>query len=160
MQLQHLDPQRADGSAQHPILNEAQRRHFAVFLELLQKSLGEVERLTRLHSDPPQASLTLYDQDLPEEFVRLAPSILRGLRERVEAIAGTLGIGPSHRSRLNTIRAILTAEVVRVDDSFSGKLSGYGSVNPMVEVEIDPQLAALRSDLKTLLASLHQAKTK
>ena len=160
IQLQHVDSAWPDGPPPQSILNDSQRRHFEVFLELLQKSIGEVERLTQLPSDAAQNALTRYDQDLPEEFVRISSSILRRLRERTERIAATLEIGPSHRSRLNTIRAILTAEVVRVDDSFSRKLSGYGSVSPMVEVQIDPQLAALRSDLTSLLASLHRQNTR
>lgn len=36
------------------------------------------------------------------------------------------------RSRLNTVRAIVTAEIVRVEDTFSDKLAGYGAVDAKV----------------------------
>ncbi len=154
-QVEHLAPL-LEADLAEPMLNVAQRRHIAVYLELLQKSVDDIERLISLPAAPREGSLVLYDTDLPEEFTTVAAPVILRLRERVEALVKALRIPPKHRSRLRSIQAILTDEVIRVEDYFSSELAGYGSVHPMIKIQIDPQLESLRSDLRTLLASLQQ----
>lgn len=49
---------------------------------------------------------------------------------------------------------ILVAELVRLEDSASKGLRGYGSVDPRVEHLIDPRLQTLHILLATMLARL------
>jgi hypothetical protein len=156
IQMERLDSLIAADAAQRPILNAAQLRHVAVYLELLQKSLDEVERLVSLPPTMREGCLIQHDADLPEEFAALAAPVVVRLRERVDGLVKALRIPPKRRSRLRSVHAILTDESIRVEDYFSSELAGYGAVHPMVRVHIDPQLELLRSDLRVLLESLQR----
>jgi hypothetical protein len=154
IQMERLDSLLTAGAAQPPVLNAAQRRHVAVYLELLQKSLDEVERMISLPVAMREGSLVQHDADLPDEFATVAAPVVLRLRERVDGLVMALRIPPKRRSRMRSIHAILTDESIRVQDYFSSELAGYGEVHPMVKVHIDPQLESLRSDLRVLLDSL------
>jgi hypothetical protein len=158
IQLERLDSLIAVDAAQVPVLNAAQLRHVAVYLELLQKSLDEVERLVSMPPTLREGCLVLHEADLPEEFATVAAPVVERLRERVEGLVKALRIPPKRRSRMRSVHAILTDESIRVQDYFSTELAGYGAVHPMVKVHIDPQLELLRSDLRMLLASLQKAQ--
>jgi len=142
------------------MLNVAQRRHVAVYLELLQKSVDDIERLITLPPTSPEGCIVLHDADLPADFATLAAPVVLRLRQRLEALIQALRIPAKHRSRTRSIQAILTDEVIRVEDYFSSELAGYGSVHPMIRLQIDPQLESLRSDLRTLLDSLEPSPPK
>ena len=137
-----------------PVLNEPQRRRFEVFLELLEESLNEVERIASLPDPVDSVSRIGYDADTPIDFRDRTAPIIQRLRRQIEAVASALEIASRPRSRLNAIRAIVTAEIVRVEDTFSDKLGGYGTVSRRVKMEVDPELSRIRSDLKALLAEL------
>jgi hypothetical protein len=154
IQIERLDSLIASDSARQPVLNPAQLRHVAVYLELLQKSLDEVERLVSLPPTEREGCLVQLDADLPEQFATVAAPVVNRLRERVEGLVKALQIPPKRRSRMRTVHAILTDESIRVQDYFSSELAGYGAVHPMVKVHIDPQLTMLRDDLRMLLDSL------
>lgn len=154
IQVERLDSLLTADAAQGPVLNTAQRRHVAVYLELLQKSLDEVERLIALPPTSRAGSLIHHDADLPEQFATVAAPVVTRLRERLESLVMALRIPPKRRSRMRSIHAILTDEAIRVEDYFSGELAGYGPVHPTVRVEIDPQLEMLQGDLRTLLGWL------
>lgn len=133
------------------LLNEPQLRHFEVFLSMLETALNEVERLASPASVPGSENLIVYDSDLPQEFKTQAAPAIGVIREQSARLANDLGIQPQHRSRARTVRAILTAELLRLDDSCARKLGGYGAVSPRVQTEIDPALASMRTNIVTLL---------
>lgn len=135
------------------ILNEPQRRHFEVFLAMLENALEEIEGLASLPLKSSEDSVTVYDPDLPKAFCDQARSVISSVRSRTRSLASVLKIETQHRSRVRTVRALLTAELVRLDDSYARKLRGYGRVNPRVERELDPLLDAIRSELVQLLAA-------
>ena len=137
-----------------PVLNEPQRRRFEVFLELLEESLNEVERIASLPDPVDSVSRIGYEPDIPIDFRDRAAPIIQRLRKKIDSVASALGIPSRPRSRLNAIRAIVTAEIVRVEDTFSDKLGGYGTVSPRAKTEVDPELSRILSDLKALLAEL------
>jgi hypothetical protein len=154
IQVERLDSLIQSDAAQRPVLNAAQLRHVAVYLELLQKSLDEVERLVTMPPVVREGRLVQHDADLPEEFASVAAPVVERLRERVEGLVKALRIPPKRRSRRRSVHAILTDESLRVQDYFSSELAGYGAVHPLVKVHIDPQLTMLRDDLRMLLDSL------
>jgi hypothetical protein len=148
MDVEHPD---SPGSSDNSLLNEPQLRHFEVFLSMMETALNEVERLTNPESVPGSENLVVYDSDLPEEFKTHAAPAIGVTREQVARLADALGIQPQHRSRTRTVRAILTAELVRLDDSYARKLRGYGAVSPRVQTEIDPALDSMRANIVALL---------
>jgi hypothetical protein len=154
IQVERLDSLIESDTTKRPVLNAAQLRHVAVYLELLQKSLDEIERLVTLPLEVREGCLVQHDADLPEEFASVAAPVVGRLRERVEGLVKALRIPPKRRSRRRSVHAILTDESLRVQDYFSSELAGYGAVHPLVKVHIDPQLAMLRDDLRMLLDSL------
>ena len=72
-----------------PVLNEPQRRRFEVFLELLEESLNEVERIASLPDPVDSVSRIGYDADIPIDFRdRTAPIIQRLRYEQTRLVRG------------------------------------------------------------------------
>ncbi|MGH7603316.1 MAG: hypothetical protein ACRENK_04870 [Gemmatimonadaceae bacterium] len=123
---------------------------------MLERALGEVLALanTEVRSGDAGTSdegLVIYDADLPADLrERVAPAI-QSIRREIASLAHGLGIEPQHRSRRRKAKAILTAEMLRLDDSYARKLRGYGEVSPQAATEIDPILDKMRTDLVDLL---------
>lgn len=139
-------------------LNEPQTRHFEVFLAMLEDALSETRNLAGLSSADAEENLTLYDADLPAGFAESAEPVLASIGREIAALARTLDIKVRHRSQTRAVRALLTAELVRLDDSYANKLRGYGAVDPRAKDVLDPVLDRLRSGLTTLLNSLENGE--
>lgn len=136
----------------HPLLNEHQRRHFEVLLAGLEDSLAAIADLVARTDHVEPAGLTRYESDLPPGFGGAIRPVLTELRARTTRLAAELELRGRSRSVARSIRAILVAEMVRLEDSTSAQLRGYGAVEPGVKEVIEPKLNALHS----LLASIHQ----
>jgi hypothetical protein len=133
-----------------PVLNVPQQRHFEVFLSMLQDTIDEIEHLARPGSTRAD-SLVSYDDDLPSPFLARMQPLVTDLRREISRLAELLDIHVRRRSRIRRLRALLTAELVRTDDSYSGKLRGYGKVDPRAGERIDPMLDRIRNGLVELL---------
>ena len=138
-----------DESGQASVLNENQRRHFEVLLSMLEDSLVHVEELCDV-SRPSDTILTVVDNDLPPRAADLARPVVRGIREQIARLASDLQLPPRRVSRRRTIRALLTSEIIRIDDSAPDQLRGYGSVDPRYADAVAPQLREIRSALVQL----------
>jgi hypothetical protein len=145
----HPPPDSSPGDA-GALLNEHQQRHFEVFLSMLQDSLAEIEALAASEAQR-QDALVSYDDDIPEEFEKEIQPLLASLREDIGELVELLEIPRRHRPRVRMIRALVTSEIVRLDDSYAEKLRGYGPVDPKVRVQIDPILDRMRIQLQQLL---------
>jgi len=154
IQLERLDSPLTPGAAGAPFLNTGQRRHVAVYLELLQKSLDEIETTIAVPATGRPGTIVHHEADLPAEFADVAAPIIQRLRERIGGLVLALRIPPKRRSRRGRILSILTDECIRAEDYFSSALAGYGPVDPMARSQIDPQLELIRADLTVLLESL------
>ena len=118
---------------------------------MLEDTLMEVEHV----SGPLSTSfdrLTAYENDLPPTFADAARPYLTAVRERITRLTAELGLRSRTVSRARSIRALLIAEIVRLEDSTAEKLRGYGAVNPQVARELDPVLHELRELLASLAA--------
>ncbi len=133
-------------------LNQNQRRHFEVLFARLEDSLAKIERLL-FHPDQ-SATLSLMEDDISPGFRNMAASELPRVRAEIERLVTTLALKPRSVSMRRTIGATLTTEAVRLEDSFSSQLRGYGSVDESVAIALDPALDALARSLRTLSASL------
>ena len=135
-----------------PLLNEHQRRHFEVFLSMLQDALAEIEALAAPATGRPDAHVW-YHNDVPSGFDAAIQPLLVSLREDSRQLAELLEITPQRRSRVRLIRALATSEIVRLDDSYAEKLRGYGAVDPRAGARINPILDQMRADLGQILSS-------
>lgn len=136
------------------LLNTAQRNHFAVLLAMMEESLADIETL----ADPVAARdgrLTVRVDDLPPAFTDSVRPLLADFRREVTALAERLGIPPRHASRARSIRAIVTSEVVRIEDSVAARLRGYGAVHPDAASVIGPVLERLHSGFLAIGALLY-----
>jgi hypothetical protein len=120
---------------------------------MLLETLGEIEDLVMSPAGWSNA-LVAYDDDVPAELRNSLPHVLESLREEIVALAGLLAVEPIHRSRSRLVRAMVTSEIVRLDDSYAKKLKGYGPVDPRAKEVIDPHLDRIRAALAKLLATL------
>ena len=141
-----------DGPSLH--LNESQRRHFAVVLAKLEDTLDEVDRLARPAAQTQRSSLTLLADDLPSDFASRTAAVSSTVRGRIADLAAQLGLAPQRASRLRTVRALLHAETVCLQDSLSRALKGYGALDPRAPDVIDPALAELIALLGTMLRAI------
>ncbi|MGI8402193.1 MAG: hypothetical protein ACR2NS_11425 [Gemmatimonadaceae bacterium] len=132
-------------------LNDPQLRHFEVFLSMLETALNEIEWLASPGPTTEGKNLVIFDSDLPGDFMTRAEPAIGAIRQEIAGLSRTLGIEPRHRSRVRTVKALVTAELVRLDDSYARKLRGYGVVNPRVEAEVDPILDRMRTGIVALL---------
>jgi hypothetical protein len=135
-------------------LNEPQHRHFEVFLSMLENALNEIEGLSRPSTGQRVDRLSIYDFDLPADFAVSARPLFESIRAEMNSLADSLGIAQRHHSTKRTVSALLTAELVRLDDSYTRKLRGYGPVKPEATTVIDPILDEIRTALTGLLAAL------
>ena len=131
------------------LLNKPQRNHFAVLLAMMEDSLAEMERLARTESEPAR-ELTRWADDLPPGAVDPLQARLAIVREKVRVIGRRLGIEPREASRKRAIRAIVTAELLRIEDSYATMLRGYGAVNPAAASVVDPAMDELHAEFTAI----------
>ncbi|HEX5408513.1 MAG TPA: hypothetical protein VFW89_01955 [Gemmatimonadaceae bacterium] len=131
------------------LLNKPQRNHFAVLLAMMEDSLAEMERLARSESEPAR-ELTRWADDVPPGVVDALQARLALMREKVRLIGRRLGIEPREASRKRAIRAIVTAELLRIEDSYATMLRGYGAVNPAAASVVDPAMDELHAEFTAL----------
>lgn len=136
-------------SADERLLNIPQRRHFEVALSMLLDTLSELEVLATA-AGAGNNFLVIYDDDLDAELKSALPAVLASLRAEIMELARVLDVEPIHRSRARLVRAMLTSEIVRLDDSYAARLKGYGAVAPRAAEVIDPHLDRIRADLTRL----------
>ena len=135
------------------LLNDNQRRHFEVLFARLEEELLRLEYLTVRDGDRSARLITLED-DLPPDFdVQSAPLLAR-LRRSIRGAATLLHLRSRRVSRRRSIKAILTAATVRIEDSGPGELRGYGVVNPEFDREVGPALSEIKAMLMELSSLL------
>lgn len=135
------------------VLNANQRRHFEVLLARLEDSLTRIEDL--LAPDAMRHHvLSVDEQDIPDNFRERAVGIIAALRARVVRLATILDLRPRNMSRARSIAATLSAEAIRIEDSLSSQLRGYGEVHPTVVQQIDPALREMAAMLTALASGL------
>ncbi|MFI5207437.1 MAG: hypothetical protein ACHQX4_05390 [Gemmatimonadales bacterium] len=142
---------------EQPVLNEPQRRHYAVLLAMLEETLREIEHLAS--GAPLGGRLTPVHSDLPPETMRLLVGECAQIRQRVYALAERLGVPSRPASATSRVHAALIASVVHLEDSTADKLAGYGAVDASVERLIDPTIVELRKRLGALAARVHPAES-
>jgi hypothetical protein len=116
------DPERA------PVLNENQRRHFEVLLSMLEESLQRIETLSSSLS--MNGRMSIVKDDLPSTFILEAEPLIASIRARIGRLAAVLELTPRTVSKRRTISALLTAAIIRIEDSSPEQLRGYGTVDP------------------------------
>ena len=143
-----------DDDAPGPRLNESQRRHFEVVLAKLENTLDEVDRLAHPEIQAQRPSLTFLADDLPPDFASRTAAVSNTVRGRIADLAAQLGLAPQRASRLRTVRALLHAETVCLQDSLSRALKGYGALDPRAPEVIDPAIHELIALLGSILRAL------
>src|SRR5690242_12205639 len=124
------------------ILNANQRRHFEVLLGGLEDSIAKIESLLAPEIAGDRI-LSLMPDDLPEDFRTSAWETLGGVRTQIAELSVLLMLRPRNVSRRRTIAAALTSEAIRLEDSLSPQLQGYGTLDPTVEQYVDPILSQM-----------------
>ena len=139
------------------MLNENQRRHYYVLLSMLAQSMARLEAIAS--SRPPgDAAFVTYDDDLPDDFLERIEPHIRTVHEMLGRLAQTLNVEPKRISRRNSVRAVLVTEIVRIEDSLSGGLRGYGEVDPRVRGVLDPMLQGVIRELQKVRGVLEGRK--
>jgi hypothetical protein len=135
-------------------LNEHQRRHFEVLFSRLEDAVTAIEGW--LDSDSPHSGvLKMTVDDLPDGYRAIAAEHLADLRRQIAVLCRVLELKPRRVSRSRMIGATLRAEAVKVEDSLSRHLRGYGDVDSTVAQRLDPALQSIARQLNMLAARLN-----
>ena len=140
-------------------LNEHQRRHFEVLFSRLEDAVTAVEGWLEVDTPPPSLLKVTVD-DLPDGYRALARESIAQLRAKIAALYEALELKPRRVSRSRLIGATLRAEAVRVEDSLSRQLRGYGNVDSSVVERLDPALQDIARLLHTLAYRLQASSRR
>jgi hypothetical protein len=137
------------------VLNANQRRHYEVLLAGLENALAELgTALSKPEGESHAHALTTVREDLPAGLAdAVAPRLARA-RALIHAAAAGWGLTARETSRRRTLKAALTAQLIRLEEGSVDHLRGYGDIHPDAAGEVDPvlsELHAIVADLLTLL---------
>lgn len=138
-----------------PVLNDPQRRHYAVLLAMLEDALREIEALAA--GTAPAGRLTPMTSDISAEAAKAITRECGGLRERVYALADVVGASAQPASAVRRAYAALISSVIHLEDSTAKKLAAYGPVDPSVKRLLDPPIRELHDRLSALAAQVNPA---
>ncbi len=140
-----------DDALDNIAVNDNQRRHFEVLLSRLEDSLGTIESLL---AAPRVRHLSRVQDDVPAAFRAAAAAEIPTIQRQIERLAVAMKLRPNVVSLRRIIGAGLTTDVVRLEDSLSSGLRGYGAVDPTLPEIMDPALLRLASSLDHLASAL------
>ena len=129
-------------------LNDNQRRHYEVLFARLERSLTQLEEAAT--GAESRDLLTFSSPDLPRRYNDEALPIIQNARAVLADIVRALALSPRGVSRRRTCRALITSEMVRLEDSYAAHLRGYGPVDPSVGEHLDPLVTRLHSTMSQL----------
>ena len=133
-------------------LNDNQRRHYEVLFARLEQSLDQIERAAQ--GKAPASMLTMPVGDLPARFVAEAPPMIGTVRAWLADMIAVLGLRAREGSQRRTVQALITSEMVGLENSRASHLRGYGPVDASVGEHLDPALARIHGALAQLRALL------
>ena len=136
-------------------LNANQRRHFEVVFTGLEATVGKIESLADGSAGDGRFASAV--DDLPHGFAAAANDVFARVRQRLAALADRLDLKPRLVSRRHTCRALLTSEMIRLEESYAQRLRGYGAVDDSLAASLDPILKEIRDDLSQLAALLRES---
>jgi hypothetical protein len=137
------------------LLNEHQRRHLGITLGQMQQLLHEIGGL--LDTPAHQEGLVTEANDIPGAFARLAPGALAQLDARFDALAERFELPRRERSRFRWVRAVLSISIDHLEDSRAASMRAYGEVQPGLAAALDPELGAVKEQLRALLFLLESS---
>lgn len=126
---------------------------------MLQETLFKVERLAA-EAAPEAGGPVVFKEDLPPGFAESIEPVVTELRGLIARLSADLGLRRRAVSRARSIRALLTAEMVRIEDSTADKLRGYGPIDPRVSTTVDPVLRELHALLGSIRVRVDSAPMK
>jgi hypothetical protein len=138
-------------------LNDPQRTHFEVILASLENVVFRIESLAREAGDE-RRMLSHIAADLPDGFADAVAPTLASVRARLGALATAMRLETRRSSARRTIHALVTAQIVHLEDSVAARLRAYGMVDPRLTGELDPLLADLHADLNAVLSLLDRGQ--
>ena len=144
----------ADDSPVPIRLNDNQRRHYEVMFARLEQSLDQIERATRGQPEPSLMSRPI--DDLPARFTLESQPIIASVRTLLAESARSLGLRLREQSRRRTCEALITSEMIGVENAHAAQLRGYGEIDPSVAERLDPALDRVHAGLALLRELLRE----
>ena len=146
----------ADNQGDRIRLNDNQRRHYEVLFARLEQSLDQIERATR--GEPAPSLMSRPIDDLPERFTNESAPIIATVRGVLDEVAASLELRPREVSRRRTCEALITSEMIGVENGYARQLRGYGEIDPSVAERLDPALSRAHAGLGLLRDLLREAR--
>jgi hypothetical protein len=133
-----------------PHLNASQRRSVEALLESVEAMLAQVERLLP-DSGGHENSVTAVTNDLPPHFIARAPEKINEARRQIEQLADTIHLTRRRISKRRTVKGMLSAQMMRVEDITPARLRGFGEVHSSFSEQVSPALSDIRKSLQELV---------
>ncbi len=134
-------------------MNDPQRTHFEVVLSSLENALLRIEELAR-GAAADQRVLSTLAPDLPPGFAARAGPPIESVRATVRDLTAAMRLESRSTSSFRTVRALLTSQIVQLEDSEAKRLRGYGPVDPRLAAALNPALESMRADLGAIREAL------
>jgi len=125
-----------------PTLSDTHRRVLSVLVRLVENQLREAEQLLALAAPGLAASQPVVDDLSAEERVRLH-AVIADLRAEITAFHARYGLGSQPMSLRHLLATKASVLWEQLEDSRSGKLRGYGPLDPSTAQDLDATLTRL-----------------
>jgi hypothetical protein len=132
-----------------PRLNANQRRSVEALLESLESMLAQVERL--LPDSAAEGGVISVANDIPDKFHSEAPERIAALRDELRELAATIQVNRRRVSKRRTLRGMLSAQLVRIEDVTPARLRSYGEVHSSFAEEVSPALRRVHRSVQELI---------
>jgi len=137
------------------LLKPAQASALTSALVVLEKTLGEIERLCDVRNDGPEAEpealhrVSGLRSDKARAEVR---DLTRSARREIGAVVRKFQLNGREESAPATISALASMSWMDLEECRPSRLKGWGAVDPLLEEELSPHIDRLISLLR-LIAS-------
>lgn len=135
------------------LLSGPQRLRLSVLAAGIEDAVAEIEHLLAREFDQP---LTRFADDLPPGCARRLRPHLESVRAQLVRMKTHFSLEPRDLSRVASIQAQVSAQMVCIDESGVKELRGYGAVAPGLDALLGPALRELRSTFSEMSVVLHQ----
>jgi hypothetical protein len=137
-----------------PIVNKFQRAHLSVLAAGIEDTIVDIEHFIDPDLDRDSV-LTHYAADLPPDFADCVRPILDQLRDHVAVFSERFSLEPRWVSRVSSVEAHVSEQIVRLDESGVKQLRGYDAVAAELGAVLAPTLEEFRRRFAEIRSLLH-----
>ncbi len=131
-------------------LGENHRRVFSIVLRGLEQMCMEIE--SWLEKRP--GLLCRVEMDLSSEQQEDLRQLVGRMRAEIRRLAAEIEVDPGVKSVRRAVRAVLSSNIVQLEESDASRLRGYGQLSEEAAIKIDAEMAHLIALLEQMVGAV------